>query len=190
MIEYSKEEMPPVIFTAQTDGKLAPTITSCLIDIIREAETLFGERNKRFSLVGVEFIESDRPQIVFDGLYARIQLTRAAFTDLQEARCQCAHEIIHFLEPLTEGKPTVLEEGVATYFQKIIVPGFYPAIPEYDKASDLVYELLKIDEYAVKKLRESQTVLSKITKKMIMARYSCFCEATAEKLVQPFEIEE
>jgi len=163
-------------------------------EIIKKAEDMFGERSIGYTLLGVEFRDVPYPYLDIsdiDNRNLKIILTADSSLNLPEACCQCAHEVVHFLSPLREGDPTVLEEGVATYFQAIILRdwfriGFRPQRAEYDDAWTLVDPLLKLDLEAIKKLRKIQPVISKITKEMILELYELPKESV-EKLVMPLE---
>lgn len=169
------------------------TINIMVHELIQKAEDMFGERTIGYTLLGVEFREVPYPYLDrsdVDNKNMRIILTANSSLDLPEACFQCAHEVVHLLSPLHEGEPTVLEEGVATYFQAIIARdwfqiGFRPQRNEYDDAWTLVDPLLKLDQESIKKLRMIQPVISNITKEMIVKTYPDLPEETAEKLAMP-----
>jgi hypothetical protein len=103
-------------------GGFSWTLPSRLGQILMEAESIYGERDKTWTILGVEFVTSDQPAIWYpyshkDKKYLLVQLTKKALQDEQEALLQLSHEAIHLLSPAGGGKKTnVFEEGLATYF--------------------------------------------------------------------------
>ena len=157
-----------------------------------KAEGLFGPRDKSYSLQPVEFSQKFQPELFFLDHSAHIRLSRRSVQDIYNAKAELAHELVHFLAPLPQGrKSTVLEEGAATYFQKEYLHGFIPYFPEYERASNLIYELLKKEIVAIIELRrQAGGLLSDITKKMILSRYTDFPPQFAEELGSIFVLPE
>lgn len=182
----------PVVFPTWNEEVWLPPITTCLSCILDEAERLYGERDKRITFLGVEFLFEDGPQFWWHNSYAKIQLTKSSFLDLVEARSQCAHECIHLLSPVERSETTYLEEGIATHFQQTILSIFGRGMPSLDEryadAFRYAQELLDVDKFAIKKLRLTESTISKIGKELILKEYSGFKESTAEMLAQKFYI--
>lgn len=94
------------------------TLTSQLGHILEEAETLYGARDKKYTILGIEFRNAG-PQTLLrrSNKYLSIQLSIGCLNDFNEGVYQLAHEAIHCLRPaFNEGQNTYLEEGMATYF--------------------------------------------------------------------------
>lgn len=110
------------ILASPIKGGFSWTLPSRLGQILIEAESRYGERDKSWTLLGVEFVTSDQPAIWYpysheDKKYLLVQLTKKALKDEQEALLQLSHEAIHLLSPAGGGKKTnVFEEGLATHF--------------------------------------------------------------------------
>ncbi len=98
------------------------TLTSRLGDALRMAESLYGERDRSWTILGVEFSGAGPPQVWYPGSFngrrdVIVQLTRSAASNEVQALFQLAHEVIHLLAP--SGRPdtaTVFEEGLASHF--------------------------------------------------------------------------
>jgi hypothetical protein len=169
------------------------TLTSRLGQILRLAEAQFGERDRSYTILGVEFVES-HPQIWYPGncKHIAIQLGVECLHNNVRACYQLAHESIHLLSPTGGGNATVLEEGLATYFSRQYVheqfdEDWRAAIASYNEACALVEQLLKLDEQAIKHLREEEAVISRISGELLLKHYPALGEEVAEKLGQPFD---
>ena len=94
------------------------TIVSQLGPMLHEAERSFGQRNKDYTILGIELADIKQPQIWFPGdcRHIIIQLTEDCINDMDKALFQLAHETIHCLEPNKYGSTTVLEEGLEHIF--------------------------------------------------------------------------
>jgi len=77
------------------------TITSKFGHILRTAEEKYGERDKSYTILGVEFTTYIKPQIWYPGncKHVSIQITINCLNDINRAIFQVAHETIHFLCP-------------------------------------------------------------------------------------------
>jgi hypothetical protein len=60
-------------------------------------------------------------------------------------------------------------------------------LPSYDEAIELVDILMGTDGSGIKKMRQEQTTISKISKELIMKYYPTVSEAVAHKLASPFD---
>lgn len=96
------------------------TLASRLGQMLECAEKYFGARAKKWTLLGIEFTRGG-PSLWFPGHPRRcdiiIQLGVRAATDHEFGCWQLAHEVLHVLSPVELGAATVLEEGLATFFQ-------------------------------------------------------------------------
>ena len=140
-------------------------------DLLREAEQRFGPRDRSFRLseitIGGRFPHLDFPGIPEDVV---IRLGDAAIDRPLEALHQLAHETVHFLNPRPFGSASVLEEGLATYFELKCVrrhDPFFPGPPlgyeNYSTACSLVEELLGIGSDAMIRLRDKGQSLSAVS---------------------------
>src|SRR5437763_183874 len=98
------------------------TLPSRLGALLNEAERLYGERDRSYTILGVEFGPGD-PQIWFPGnrRHIVIQLADNALENTALAVYQLAHETIHLLSPTGTANAPVLEEGLATAFAEGVV---------------------------------------------------------------------
>ncbi|MBD2472179.1 hypothetical protein [Nostoc sp. FACHB-145] len=91
------------------------TLASRLGEMIELIEEQFGERDRSWTILGIEFCDTG-PQTWFPGDCGHIiiQLGLSAKQDLVQALFQLAQSAVHLLDPVRSA--TVLEEGLATYF--------------------------------------------------------------------------
>jgi len=112
--------MSTTMIAQQIPNGFSFTLTSKLGDILNFAEAQYGLRDYSYTILGIEFYNLPNPQIWYpqDCKHIAIQLTTRCLIDFNEGIYELAHEAIHCLSP-TEGKfpATVLEEGIATYFE-------------------------------------------------------------------------
>jgi len=148
-----------------------------------EAEKICGPRNRSYHTPQIEFADIQEPRAeIWDDGHIIIKLRTAVGHDADEACTECAHEVIHCISParqgaivrcINDGTSTVLEEGLATYFQRYIhdewleVPRKMAGLRHYEKAAEIVKELLDIYPDAIVKLRGSQDCLRLIDQKLI-----------------------
>lgn len=128
------------------------TLTSRLGDMLSLAEKMFGPRNKEFTILGIEFMESG-PRIWYPKNNGNIviQLTPEALNSETIAFYQLAHECIHLLSPSGGAHANMLEEGVAVYFswlylRKTLQIDGRPLTdePKYLKAGVIVEKALRL----------------------------------------------
>ena len=67
--------------------------------MLHEAERSFGQRNKDYTILGIELADIKQPQIWFPGdcRHIIIQLTEDCINAMDKALFQLAHETIHCL---------------------------------------------------------------------------------------------
>lgn len=145
------------------------TLASRLGYMISEIECLYGERDKYWTFVGVEFQEHG-PQNWFPGNcgHIAIQLNTNALCNEVLAHYQLAHEAIHLLAPDGKCAAPVIEEGLATiYSEDYIAREFgesgYTNMESYINAAKCVRDLLAFDSEAIKKLRSVEPSFKKMT---------------------------
>lgn len=179
--------------------------------MLEEAENIFGPKIEPYPYMftGINF-ESDRPWTRYgcegkeDSLqtkYIFIQLSKNAMHDSPLAIWQLAHECIHLLSPDYKHKSTILEEGMATWYQRRWVEncsdifpqrfktktyGISPKYAEYLEAYGLVDQLLSVDETSVKRIREIEPRIRNLSSEIIVKAAPWINRETAKKLVKTF----
>ena len=160
--------------------------------MLRQAQERFGPRDASYTILGIEF-EANGPQIWYPGncKHIAIQLTPDTATDMVKGCYQLAHECIHLLAPTGGRNANVLEEGLATlfaheYVQQELCFAMPSTMQSYEVARQLVTQLLALDNNAVKRLRKSQSTISRITAEQILAVYPSLETETAQALGAPF----
>ena len=163
--------LPKLIFAAPLpngDG-YTWTLPSRLGAFLRKIEEQYGERDKSWTILGIEF-ENNGPQIWYPGNCKNIsiQLAPNALQNEMLACYQLAHEAVHLLAPSGGRRAPLLEEGLATAFSEEIVLKEFNATNvtpsgKYSIAADKVRNLLSIDPNAIKKLREVEPAFFKMT---------------------------
>lgn len=171
------------------------TLASRLGQMLAMAEERFGERDLSYTVLGVEFVE-DGPRLWYPNFGARhdvvIQLGLECLTDAARACYELAHECVHLLSPTGANDATMLEEGLATWFagwymqEAFGQPTWQPATPGYRAAKTQAALLLARDPYAVRRLREEEPVLSKISGALILEHYPDLPDAAADSLAARF----
>ena len=168
-------------FTRQVDYDgscyLPPTLTRFLGECITRVEFLFGERDKRFTPLGIEIVEgwsgkvdnqdlfppclwfppSDTENHIIILLHPNVICCEAL------AKWQVAHESAHLLDPGKYGRASVLEEGIAAWFQNDFAPLHKDVdIGNYEDAEGIVKKHKEKIFSAIKKLRADGIRLSDI----------------------------
>ncbi len=184
------------IFTATPiKGGYSWTITSLLGIILKDAESLYGERDRSFNILGIELCDRDQPMIWYPGAWdgrkdVIIQLTKDCETNINKAVFQVSHEVIHCLCPKIERQTNVLEEGLATLFSvyesNIHNTGYHPDSLPYVSAMGKVEELLRLDESIIKKARMTESDFSLMTKEMLLEFQPSIKDDLLEILLKPF----
>lgn len=174
-------------------GGFSYSIASRLGNILNEAEKFFGERDKGYTLLGVELIDRDYPQIWFpcNCGHIVIQITMDCLNNMDKAIFQVAHECVHCLCP-NIGKPaTILEEGLATWFSVYYTKSnninIHPQKQEYQNAYHLVHQLLECDLDIIRKARIQSPNISNITKELLTDLCPTINPHLANELTKPFD---
>jgi hypothetical protein len=146
-----------------------------LLKILEEAEFLFGPRDSGYELRDPLLTECFTASVlVYPFRFARIYLSNDSRNDRQLASYELAHEAIHLLGPAFTVPPTILEEGLATWFSFRYVNRIYglgwqnTSDAKYDAALRAVAALLAKNEFAIRELRVRQPVISKIDAKLLV----------------------
>lgn len=144
------------------------SLASRLGHLLAEAEERYGERDRSWTILGVEFGPGN-PQIWFPGdrKFIVVQLAMNAADSDFLARYQLAHECIHLLAPVVRADATVLEEGLAVVFSEDCTKAGFGVSPpttlaSYARAAASVRALLGIDAEAIKKLRTIESSFDQI----------------------------
>lgn len=184
------------IFTATPiKGGYSRTIISLLGTILKDAESLYGERDRSFNILGVELCDQAQPMTWYPGCWdgqkdVIIQITKDCETNLKKAIFQVSHEVIHCLCPKPGRHANVLEEGLATSFSMLesnkFGTGYHPGSLLYISAMEKAEELLRYDETIIKKARMMEPDISLITKEMLLGFHPSIKDDLLEILLKPF----
>ncbi len=195
-IIHNMEMQEKTIFTATPiEGGYSWTITSLLGTILKDAESLYGERDRSFNILGVELCDQEQPQTWYPGGWSGqkdviIQITKDCETNLKKAIFQVSHEVIHCLCPKPGRHANVLEEGVATLFSTYesnkFGTGYHPGSLLYISAMEKVEELLSYDKTIIKKARMMEPDISLITKEMLLGFQPSIKDDLLAILLKPF----
>lgn len=146
------------------------TLASRLGEALNLAEQFFGDRDRSYTILGVEFIAATNSQIWYPGnrKHIVIQLTNDALFNEFQAYYQLSHEIIHLLSPSGGQNTNILEEGLATYFSEKYLSelgqsNWTPTCQKYQEALELTKTLLSKDDEIIKKVRTIEPTISKLT---------------------------
>ena len=153
-------------------------------ELISLAEHLFGGMTSSWQYAGVTFRDQP-PHLYYAPYQGTVQIAlsfRALKNDLQRD-LQLSHDVCHLLYPSVEPdnpttpNTTVLNEGISTYFSVLIVAAYYGEeaaemtlqslskhSPNYFNAYKQVSALLQKDRHAIRKIREVQPMVNKISK--------------------------
>lgn len=171
------------------------TLASRLGDMLHHSEKMFGERDKSFTILGIEFMQSG-PRIWYpkNNKSIVIQLTPEALNSEAIALYQLAHESVHLLSPSGSANANVLEEGVAVWFSwwylklTLNVDGeeFTKSAKNYYAAGLLVEKAMNHNPEFFKQARMLQPEIWKITKEEIKSLCSILSDDEALILSTPF----
>jgi hypothetical protein len=171
------------------------SIISKMADMLVKAEFKYGEKDKTYTVFGIELTDEEKPSIWYPSTGVKhiiIQITQNCLNDMNQAVFQVSHEIIHCLSSQKENKANVLEEGLATHFSieycRDSKHTVYPIKDKrYKKAQELVEQLLSIDTDIIKKVREIEPIISKISKDLLLKINPKITSKLAEILTMSFE---
>ena len=173
------------------------TLSTYALKYLLEAESLYGTRTKDYEYAGVELNETGPPKVWYPwNKFILIQVSQTTANNTRQAIFQIAHEVVHVLSP--NGRPTTnnLEEGLATYFSKIVTDrdtgdNLYATnciqLTKYLKPFQLVEKLLATDPDAIKKLRKFQPVIGTITKQNFLDAGLNLEDDIIDELIKPME---
>ena len=185
------------LIAVPTHSGFTYTLTTYALRYLLEAESLYGSRTKDYEYVGLELNDGGPPKVWYPlNKYIVIQVSQATANDTRQAMFQIAHEVIHVLSP--NGQPTTnnLEEGLATYFSKIVTDrdsgdNLYALTSiletKYLKPYELVDKLISLDPDAIKKLRKIQPVLGQISRQTFIEARIAMADDIIDELIKPME---
>ena len=120
-----------------------------------------------------------------------IQLGIECTQDMVQAIYQLAHEVIHLLSPSGASTANNLEEGLATWFsedycRRATGQTIRAEVPSYQKASDLVRQVLEQHPDCIRKMRESEPCISRLSASLIRVHCPSLSEEQAAFLATRF----
>lgn len=185
---------PSLLFAHKTQGGYSWTLVSRLGQMLRMAESLFGERDKNYTVLGIEFV-GDNPRVWYPGNCGNvaIQLSTSAMNDVNQACYQLAHECIHLLSPSGGKGVNNLEEGLATYFASYYMkvefgqPNWSNSEPKYQLAEQATGRLLAMNSSAIKTIRDSSPSFSSFTPSMLINQAPSLSAEDAKYLCYTFD---
>ncbi|SDJ46904.1 hypothetical protein SAMN04487926_1536 [Paraburkholderia steynii] len=160
-------------FNISQSANFEPAATRTLADwaesIVYTAESLYGPRDKRYTLSNIGFAENG-PCIWYPPIagHIEIRLGPNALGRLDLTVYQLAHECIHLLSPSGDADGLTLEEGLATKFSEDYVAENVSVVTAFNKhyasAAADVRNLLSIHPDAVKQLRAIEPAFYKMNR--------------------------
>ena len=149
-------------------------------EYLAEAEEMFGPKID-YGYVGLGYHQFAPRTLLYSKNtltgrnFFKIELYRKAADNRKDGIFQLSHEVVHLISPVEQvegNEVNYLEEGMATYFSKIVTERetndyefcalMFDKSPKYFKAYSLYLSLIAIDKNAVKKLREITPVIANI----------------------------
>ncbi len=159
------------------------------------AEEKFGPRDKNYTLLGIDFSpDGARTWTPGNCGHIIIHLDMTSLTDRHDAYYSLAHECIHCLSPTGKADANVLEEGLAVsfsqwYMHHIFGPGWWSGpirFPSYAHALAGAEQLLALNPTVIKKIREQQPTIAKVTAGQIIQHCPAAPRELALALAAPF----
>jgi len=167
------------------------TITSKMGDMLQKAEAKYGERDKTYTILGIELSSVGNPYIWYlgDRKQIIIRINEFCLNDMDYAVFQVSQEIIHCLCPTGGSNATYLEEGLAThfgneYYRSCGYVKWHVNDPKYIEALNLVEQLFRIDAEIIKKVRNIEPIISLVTKNQLIDVNKNIPECLADKLIK------
>jgi hypothetical protein len=167
------------------------TLASRLGQMLSKVETSFGQRDRTFTILGIEFHDGV-PQLWFPGNcgHVVIQLGLTAMQDPSRAMFQLAHERVHLLDPAPGGTNN-LEEGIATQFSLDFLQTecgvrYQTGDVRYDNAVSLVRSLVSAKTDAPRELRRKNGPWRGVSTEQIAALCPTLDHSIAEQLALSF----
>ena len=185
------------MFTRDAGGTTHPaTLPEYASYYLSVLERLFGPRDKSFTLVGIDICRtpevSPHPWFLGTGdlKHILIRLASNAATNPTLARWQLAHECFHLIDPTivaVDGPSTLLEEGLATWFQNTFVPEAAFREGQRAQAETLIRPFMDVLPAAVQKIRSSGVRIIDIQSATLREHCPDMHEEIAQQLCQPMQ---
>jgi len=170
-------------------------ITNSILEMFRISEEYFGECERKWFFVGIEF-KDDGPYIMYyPSDKISIVLSTGSTSNFEQLYYQLAHEVCHLLYPSGKPNANVLIEGISTYFSlkynELKFSNSTYAIDNIKKSNYynaylLVDKLLSFDKDAIKKIRMTCSDISNITEDDLRNLSFNLSEVEIKKLVSKF----
>jgi hypothetical protein len=180
------------------------SLVTKLGDFLHRSEQKFGPRDKRFTILGVEFAPTfgsmTATQVWYPGAgdgrkHIVVRLSMGAALDPRAAVFELSHETVHLLAPNGGGMATVVEEGMATMFSREICAAHGWAeyagasiTADYQKAEELVRDFLHLQPTAIKTIRCNQPAMQSWSASLITDYFSDVSATLAKELCEPFAL--
>ena len=180
-------------------GAKANNVLQLVREMLTEAESMFGERDKTWTFLGVEF-KPNGPSIIY---YPNNQVSICLSDSVAEINpynqqfiFQLSHEVCHLLFPTGRTVANNLEEGLATWFSKFFTDKFDSdknyAInsiknSNYYDVYLLAENLIKEDIEAIKKMRQLNNTISDLTEKEIRSLNLNLSDFVITEMITPFQ---
>lgn len=166
------------------------TLTRLLGRMLRDAQRRYGERDRSWTILGIEFAGA-RPCIWYPtgGQQVLVRLSENAASDVGRAVFQLSHEVIHLLAPTGGKHAPRMEEGLATLFSVEISAGAGIDLKysrSYLACMSDVQELLGHDPDAILKLRAVEPTFHLLTPELVMRVIPGVPRGLAETLCRPY----
>jgi hypothetical protein len=172
------------------------TLTSLLGGFLFELEAAYGQRDREYTPLGMEFY-GERPHLWYPGnrKHVSIILTDAARLNPGLAIFQLAHESLHLLAPTGGRHAPIIEEGLAILFCHAVSDryglGIRAAEPVYIWAEKQSQQLLALDPNVVRAARAVVSTFSKWEPDLLTTVCPKLPRALAARLCEPFrEVED
>jgi len=186
---------PSLFFTAplESSNGYTWTLASRLGDMLHQAQEFFGQRDKSYTILGVEF-GTDNPRIWYPGNRKDviIQLSPSAAESMARACYQLAHETVHLLSPSGANDANNFEEGIACYFAALYMRIHFkgllmqPEVPSYLHALALVGPRLSTDIHCIQRLRSHEPCISRISREDLAAEFPDLTASDVDFLASKF----
>ncbi len=180
-----------------TTSRFEPlTLTRWLGLFLSDLEAILGPRDPTFTILGIEFVDTCResPQTWFpeshsQGKHVIVHLSRRAMHDEARARWQLAHECVHLIDP-GQGAASVMEEGIATWFQNTTVTRkFCNSSGPYAEAERLVTPVIQDLCQSIRTFRTQNNLsIQQITPEHLRYHNPLWPDDLTRILAEPFSI--
>jgi len=173
----------------QSNGTNRFTLTTRLAQMLPEIETLFGQRDLKYTLCGIELFDSV-PHVWFPMRPTNIvvRLNYGNRNNLYGLLHELAHEVVHLLDPVyPPARANYLEEGMATWYSADFCGrhlGGKPPRPggNYGKALEAYEKLHAICPTIIKDIRATGVRVNDIRAERLVTASSACPKDLAEEL--------